>query len=111
MLDAMQHDGQPRHPSLSQAAVEPLARCVHDLVRNECIDCRPVRPGLPARVAITSGGAVFHIAKQCEGLHDGWRRLSRSGGTPSDLVWVPIADALAAGRGSCEKCCAHLDLT
>jgi hypothetical protein len=105
MLDAMKHDGSP---SVAQAASDPLARCIHDLVRNECVDCRPARPGLPARVAMTSGGAVFHISQQCEGLHDGWRLLSRSGRTPSDLVWVPIADALASGRGSCEKCCGHL---
>jgi ribonuclease HI len=66
----------------------------------------PRRSGLPDRVAITSGGAVFHLVDHCQGPRDGWRR----GGTAGHLTWVPLAEALAAGRGGCEVCCAHLDL-
>jgi ribonuclease HI len=104
--------GQGRSSSVvnDQSAVDLQARCVHDLVRNQCWECRPGRTKLPDRVAITSGGSVFHLAEHCEALHDGWRQISRQGKTPSDLSWIPIADALTAGRGGCEVCCAHLDL-
>ena len=110
MLEAT---GQMASPSVPRQVPPPAtrnARCRHDLLHDECWDCRPRGPGLPASVAITSGGVVFHLVDQCQALQDGWRHVSRRGGTPSDLTWVPLADALAAGRGGCEVCCAHLDL-
>ena len=64
-------------------------RCRHDLLRDECRECRPRRPDLPASVAITSAGTVFHLVDHCQALGDGWRHVSRRGGTPSDLTWVP----------------------
>jgi hypothetical protein len=85
-------------------------RSKHDLVAAQCSGCRPGRGGLPARVAITSGGSVFHTVEQCEALHMGWRQVSRRGGSISDLRWVPITNALTEGRGGCEVCCAHLNL-
>jgi hypothetical protein len=93
-----------------QARPEPDGRCRHDLIIDQCWECRSRPDGLPGRVAVTSGGSVFHVAAGCAALHDGWRQVDRRGGTPSDLRWVPIADALATGRGGCEVCCAKLSL-
>jgi hypothetical protein len=122
MLDAVAQNGPRTTPQQArdsstrdsvdrERAADPQARCVHDLIRAQCWECRSQRAKLPDRVAVTSGGSVFHLADHCEALNDGWRQISRRGGTPSELVWVPTADALAEGRGGCEVCCAHLDLT
>jgi hypothetical protein len=86
------------------------SRCVHDLITLQCWQCRPSAGTRPERVAVTSGGAVFHLSEGCAALHDGWRRIERRGGVRSDLTWVPIVDAVAAGRGACEVCCAGRDI-
>src|SRR5262249_12799204 len=114
MLDVVRQGGSaPMRQSTEDragSAADVQARCVHDLVRSLCWQCRPRRTELPDRVAITPGGAVCHLLTHCAALREGWRQVSRRGGSPGDLTWVPIADALAAGRGGCEVCCAHLDL-
>lgn len=114
LVDARQRRSPPtvRHRVGDQVQITaaPETRCVHDLFLDQCWTCRPTRVQLPERVAVTSGGAVFHIADHCAALHDGWRSVKRRGGRPGDLAWIPIADALAEGRGGCEVCCAHLDL-
>ncbi|WP_305787876.1 hypothetical protein [Symbioplanes lichenis] len=91
---------------LLEAAQRLDSRCIHDLITRQCWQCRPSAAPRPERVAITSGGAVFHLSEGCAALHDGWRRLERRGGVRSDLTWVPTVDAIAAGRGACEICCA-----
>jgi ribonuclease HI len=86
------------------------ARCVHDLITSQCWQCRPKAGDRPDRVAITSGGAVFHLSEACRALRDGWRHVERRGGIRSDLTWVPTVDALTAGREQCEVCCAGRDI-
>jgi hypothetical protein len=123
-MDAVADNGSPsshrpaqsRPAAADQAgadgvAADPQARCRHDLIRAQCWECRSRRAKLPGRVAVTSGGTVFHVAEDCQALHDGWRKTSRRGGSLSDLTWVPTGNALAEGRGSCVECCAHLDPT
>lgn len=98
-----------RAAALARQGMPVVARCVHELVVDQCWECRPRRAqDLPARVAITRAGAVFHILEACSALHDGWRQVDRRGAVRGDLIWVPTADALAAGRGACEVCCADL---
>jgi hypothetical protein len=84
---------------------ERETRCRHDLVTDQCWQCRPTATALPARVKVTAGGRVFHLDASCTALHDGWRKLERHGGTRSELRSVPSADALAQGLGACEVCC------
>ncbi|BCJ46899.1 hypothetical protein GCM10010168_35810 [Actinoplanes ianthinogenes] len=66
-------------------------RCLHDLLRGQCFECRPRTDGYPARVATTDGGSVFHVNSECPALLDGWRKVTRRGGTPG-------RSRLAAGR-------------
>jgi ribonuclease HI len=88
-------------------AVQKLdSRCIHDLVTRQCWQCRPKVGTVPDRVAVTAGGRVFHLSEACIALHDGWRYIERRGGDRAELTWVPTVDALAAGRGACEVCCA-----
>ena len=96
--------------SLLEAKQQLDSRCVHDLVTRQCWQCRPSAGTRPERVAVTSGGAVFHLSEGCTALNDGWRRIERSGGVRSDLTWVPTIDAITAGRGACEVCCAGRDI-
>lgn len=93
---------------LLEARKKLAARCVHDLVIRQCWQCRPKAGANPNRVAITHGGAVFHIHEGCAALHRGWQRVEWRGGAPDDLRWVSTVDALAAGRGACRNCCAAL---
>ncbi|MEV6631577.1 hypothetical protein AB0M54_12580 [Actinoplanes sp. NPDC051470] len=95
---------------LLEAMQQLDSRCVHDLVTRQCWQCRPLAGTRPERVAVTSGGAVFHLSQGCTALNDGWRRIERSGGVRSDLTWVPTVDAITAGRGACEVCCAGRDI-
>nr|WP_197688121.1 MULTISPECIES: hypothetical protein [unclassified Actinoplanes] len=95
---------------LLEATQRLNSRCVHDLVTRQCWQCRPSASTRPQRVAVTSGGAVFHLSGGCAALNDGWRRIERRGGVRSDLTWVPTVDAIAAGRGTCEVCCAGHDI-
>jgi len=95
---------------LFEAAQRLDSRCVHDLITRQCWQCRPSAGTRPDRVAVTSGGAVFHLSEGCTALHDGWRYIERRGGVRSELTWVPTVDALAAGRGACEVCCAGRDI-
>jgi ribonuclease HI len=93
---------------LDEAVRDRDARCLHDLVRNQCWQCRPRSGNLPDRVKVTSGGSVFHLSEGCAALHDGWRQLERRGGIRSDLTSIPTVDALARGLGACEDCCRGL---
>jgi ribonuclease HI len=52
--------GQVASPSAPRQVPPPSmtnVRCRHDLLRDECWECRPRDPGLPASVAIAPGGA------------------------------------------------------
>jgi ribonuclease HI len=82
------------------------SRCVHDLITRQCWQCRPKFSSIPDRVAVTAGGAVYHLSEDCGALRDGCRSIERRGGVRAELNWVPTVDALAAGRGACEVCCA-----
>jgi hypothetical protein len=95
---------------LVQATQRLDSRCVHELVTRQCWQCRPKAGTRPDRVAVTSGGAVFHLSEGCTALHDGWRSIERRGGVRSELTWVATVDALATGRGACEVCCAGRDI-
>ncbi|MFI5911391.1 hypothetical protein [Dactylosporangium sp. NPDC051541] len=55
-------------------------RCVHDLILDQCWRCRPRPTGFPARVAITSGGAVFHLSEGCRALHEAGGRSNDAAG-------------------------------
>jgi ribonuclease HI len=95
---------------LLEATHQLDSRCVHDLIIRQCWQCRPSASMRPERVAVTSGGAVFHLSEDCTALNDGWRRIERRGGVRSDLTWVPTVDAITAGRGACEICCVGHDV-
>ncbi|GAA4599199.1 hypothetical protein GCM10023107_47610 [Actinoplanes octamycinicus] len=95
---------------LLEATQQLDSRCVHDLITRQCWQCRPSAGTRPERVAVTSGGSVFHLSEGCAALNHGWRRIERRGGVQSDLTWVPTVDAITAGRGACEVCCAGRDI-
>ncbi|NSC21320.1 AAA family ATPase [Streptomyces albus subsp. chlorinus] len=79
-------------------------RCVHGLLAGQCGECRPAPPGLPAKVYVTDGGAVFHRNTTCRALLDGQRRARRLGRDTHDPGLVPLTEALAKGRAACAPC-------
>ncbi|GAA2239804.1 hypothetical protein GCM10010430_21430 [Kitasatospora cystarginea] len=70
----------------------------------QCGHCKPVPRGLCASVYTTRGGSVFHRSESCEALHDGQRRAARFGREVHTPERVPVADAMARGRGACIRC-------
>ncbi|MFB9904988.1 hypothetical protein [Allokutzneria oryzae] len=80
-------------------------RCKHDLPTGTCVDCRPLPPGVRARVWVTKGGSVFHNDQQCWMLLDGQRKSARQGKETHAAESVSWAEAMTRGLGSCKGCC------
>jgi len=73
ILDAIARGGPPAtgDPPVVQPAVDPRHAAYTTSSAKQCWECRSARTKPPDRVAITSGGVVFHLDEQCEALHDG----------------------------------------
>ena len=74
--------------------------CVHGMNPTFCAMCQ-TDPDLPERVVITQRGNVFHRSAECKGLLEGWKKVVRYGGTPSDARNVHITHAQALGLAAC----------
>ncbi|MBO1418450.1 hypothetical protein [Streptomyces sp. FH025] len=74
------------------------------MIVGQCGHCKPVPPGLTARVWITRGGTVFHRSPACEALGDGQARAARFGMEVHRPVQVPLATAMGERRGACIPC-------
>jgi len=58
----------------------------------------------PEHVYLSSGGNVFHKAKNCAGLIEGQKKVRRRGGTPGLVRPVALKQAKNKGREPCLVC-------
>ena len=83
-----------------------MARCELHMV-DDCPYCKEAALAAsqyPKNVYISSGGLVFHKDKDCAGLREGQKKVSRRGGTPGEVIALELKQAKNKGKEPCQVC-------
>lgn len=92
---------------LRQADSERMGRCDHDMLVDQCFDCKHADlakgPGA-RRVYVLAGTGPFHGGTMCESFI-GSRTL---GPTAERLQNISLFDAIGQGRLACASCFPHV---
>ena len=98
---------RPRRPPRGGRSYSAaMARCELHMV-DDCPYCKEAALAAsqyPKNVYISSGGLVFHKDKDCAGLREGQKKVSRRGGTPGQVIALELKQAKNKGKEPCQVC-------
>ena len=96
----------PPPPPQGRSYSGAMARCELHMV-DDCPYCKEAALAAsqyPKNVYISSGGLVFHKDKDCAGLREGQKKVSRRGGTPGQVIALELKQAKNKGKEPCQVC-------